>query len=81
MGQNGEPMSVVDALQQKIAEAGGKSPPTLRSSDNVEKRVLEAELDIDELESSLIKQTPSERGMRNLSEDPLKDSVCICQVE
>ena len=77
MGSDGEPMSVVDALQLKIKEASGAS----RAKENVALIPEENEDDSSEYTDDMFETTDrrSQRGDKDPLLPPV-EAVCICQV-
>lgn len=78
-----EPVSIVDALQMRIAEASETETDKMSSTvslKNNNKHVsnLPPIDDIDSLEESLVK---IDSRKKRKEDDPLKDSICICQVQ
>ena len=88
MGAEGQPISIVDALQKRIAEASGaetntKQNPPIEKTTKKQQSSPELDIDIDALEASLVKVDSHMKNRKSEDDeytDPLKDSICICQV-
>jgi phage gp36-like protein len=88
MGMEGQPISIVDALQKRIAEVSGaethrKQNLPIEKTAKKKQSSPDLDIDVDALEASLVKVDSHLKNRKSEDDeytDPLKDSICICQV-